>query len=58
VRISSADVTGDFLDLKAIVTSLKNQLFMADQKRMDEVAMKNLEITKLEVHINEEQRRA
>ena len=56
--MSSADVTGDFLDLKAMVTCLKNQLFTADQKRMDEVAIKNVEITKLEVHLNEERRRA
>jgi hypothetical protein len=55
--MSSADVTGDFLDLKAEVTSLKNKLFTADQKRMEEVTVKNVEITKMEVLLKEEQRR-
>jgi hypothetical protein len=55
--MSSADVTGDFLDLKAEVTSLKNKLFTADQKRMEEITVKNVEITKMEVLLKEEQRR-
>lgn len=55
--MSSADVTGDFLDLKAEVTSLKNKLFTADQKRMEEITVKNVEITKMEVLLKEEQRK-
>lgn len=31
---------GDLLDLKAEVVSLKNRLFTADQKRMEDVGLK------------------
>lgn len=34
----STDVTGDLLDLKAEITSLKNKLFMADQTRREELS--------------------
>jgi hypothetical protein len=56
--MSTADVTGDYLDLKAEVTSLKNKLFMADQKRTEELTIKNVELAKVELLLKEEQRRA
>jgi hypothetical protein len=46
--------TGDILDLKAELTSLKNKLFTADQKRMEELSMKNVEIAKLDSILKEE----
>jgi hypothetical protein len=54
-RMSTAD--GDFLDLKAEVTNLKHKLFMADQKRMEDLSAKNVEMTKLDSQLHEEQRR-
>ena len=53
IRMSTVD-TGDILDLKAEVTSLKNKLFTADQKRMEELSIKNVEIAKLDSILKEE----
>jgi hypothetical protein len=45
---------GDLLDLKAEVVSLKNRLFTADQKRMEDLGLKQQTVVRLESQLREE----
>ena len=42
------DMTCEVLDLKAEMTSLKNKMFQAEQKRIEEVNQKQAKISQLE----------
>jgi len=52
LRDSSASAmtteAGDMMDLKAEIVSLKNKLFMADQRRMTELTDKTIALKKVE----------
>jgi hypothetical protein len=51
---SSAE-TGELLDLKSELYSLKNKLVLQDQKRNQEVSQKNIQISTLEKKLKEAQ---
>ena len=51
--VTAADSTCEILDLKAEMTSLKNKLFQAEQKRIEEVNKKQAQVSQLEQKLRE-----